>query len=1641
MRGFSVGLYALVGALILLVAVGLPIGNGDASRASTTISQPPMSRAAQTHVPNGFTAFGLRYKGAGLAALALPIVGPVHREQREFDHVGPPSRLELKHALSATRHQAPQQVQTYFEFAQQSVAKIRGIHELQRYFTGRQTSSSTRSPTSRPKFQTFGTPQNFVTGPAVTGINHWWSYEEDTLAGIGKYFVNVSSGNVIVQSVDMSVPNVGIALAFRRTYNSESTRTYANSDGEGPSLYGDNWTNTADVHVAYNQNQTNGSCGIQQGISLFDIDGARYDYAPAGDCVTWIPPAGQFAQLYFDGSGYIDWLKPSGTRYVFEPLVQPNGYAGRAGMIDWIYGRNNNNYLTFNRSWQPDVSDPHNLWRLQVVAEDGRAATLQFANFQALGTPVFRLLQSLTWPDGTTAVTYAYQIYQNGSGGYFPDLTQVTEPSNGASSGPPVQGYSYWAPLPLLAFAQSPSYNANGNGPNYEFGYLNSSTVNVWYFGDVNPEPNDGTNAYMQPSAPHDFGVASFYRKVTITYPPGGGPGTTTWQDSDGHQSSYTWDTAGRVTQRADFTGDPNPGPSTLNSTQSWNTNNDLVSSVDPRGNESDFQFDTKGNLVAAADPAVTFNGNQVRPTRLYSYDAYGNIVAYCDSTETNTDGLSWGNATPSPSDSLCPQLVGSQGAPTNAVSTWSPTPAEPYGELSKFYSPTGYKRSFTYATGSLDNGLPTQIAGTCFSQSSGVQRCPSEQLSYDGHGNLVCDTKGSQAWALQYDVLGRVLAIDDPDDSLRSGCAPVPPGSTVQTRKAYYPNGQLQESQTPAELAGSAWTQFTYDADGNTITELHHFNCPIGQSCGNTTTKWYDGADRVIEVSEPHDSGTFPDGTARDYFTFPWMTRYLYDISSGGSNTFSNTPVTAHGNLFDTQEFLATTPSGGAWTDTKGDAYDALDRQVTALSILPCADQYVSNGITGPLLCASTVEQATTLYDAGQSTYGLVASSTDAAGQTKSLSYDNDGRAVGIGFAPASHTFVNNGKSNTIYSAARTYSLDLNARPLTVTSTFGTRTYTYDGDGNKQQETEPSGGGDSAAGTFAYTYYPDDTTASQTVTPAGNSAFSFNYAYRTDGLRNYDSFLYGSNNYIFSWSYSNAGRLLSIQAPVGLSSTTFSYDGYGRYASEVMAEGTINAFAFDQEGEVTSHFYAPTTSPTPVPTPAIWAYSPRGELDFEKRPTGGTVSTSEYHSANGVHLRSLNGDWDARNGLELGGPPFDGMGSIYDNSWTERRGYGPIGETFDDKNEITTYQEHGTCYFGTDSNSAPGYDAENHQWSTTTRSTTWPLPGRDPNQMCGGGNHNPSHGLTVNLYEWGELGHPVLVFPQSLNAYPLPETLHWAGDNFVYASTSQGVDDVKLDAFAEYIPGQGMRMVDRDFAGNTLDMMDPFGPSIKISQTSQNYSGLTVSTFFYEPRTDEITDGVNTFQGVRTYDQGSVSWTSPDVYKGVVGDPMSQKSYMWNRNNPIDYADPTGFVFMYQHGCLICWPFMPDSMRPKYPGPPPPSQTQLTIGKVLDYILMSSIGPEGETAAATKAMSPRFEAAVKAVLDWLGPEIKQVESKTSDLVLQGKVGNELRQVRFDLTNWHGDPLGPHINVETFEPNARGGYTYTSNSHIYPLGP
>ena len=184
----------------------------------------------------------------------------------------------------------------------------------------------------------------------------------------------------------------------------------------------------------------------------------------------------------------------------------------------------------------------------------------------------------------------------------------------------------------------------------------------------------------------------------------------------------------------------------------------------------------------------------------------------------------------------------------------------------------------------------------------------------------------------------------------------------------------------------------YTYDVDGDVLTETHHHGCAAIASCtSGVTTKWYDGADRLVEVMNPYDP-------QYDYHTYKWLTRYVYDLTNSGAVSLSGpssatttvrstAPFSAYGNLYDTQEYVdlgwSTNDSAPRWVDHLGSAYDAADRKLAsydvALGVAP-RDAYA--------------------YDQTSSTRGFESTHTKPTGAVTTKLYDAAGRLVSMNYS-----------------------------------------------------------------------------------------------------------------------------------------------------------------------------------------------------------------------------------------------------------------------------------------------------------------------------------------------------------------------------------------------------------------------------------------------------------------------------------------------------------------------------------------------------------------------------------------------------------------------------------------------------------------
>lgn len=1318
-----------------------------------------------------------------------------------------------------------------------------------------------------------------------TGINHWWRFEEGAVPGVGRYFVNVATQNLIVQSDDLDIHNAGIDLAFRRTYNSLSQHDAVGSDGATPSELGNGWTSTLDAHLSGN---------ASGGMTVSDIDGARYDYTADGQG-NWLPPAGQHATLItYDGGRTYQWTKKTGTAYIFAtPYITGYGttYQGYSGRLLKVYGRNHNTYIALTYSWSCNVAASNaNLSEVDVSTQAGVTAKLYFASFSG-----HQLLSKLVWPDGVTSVTYSYDADGN--------LVAVQKPLPPNSPATAPEQYIYASGNFV---AESPRFSASGGN---EGGYLavfwtsTRQATGIQGAGLMNFTPSDGLNAVLQP------GVNSGIIQYDFTTIRNVSPGLNEFHDSNGHDTYYYFDTANRVTEVTQWT-----GSRWLAYFQSWDSDDNLTADTDARGYETDYAYDGNGNTVAVAQPQVTAQtstGPQaIRPTQLYSYDQYNNVKAYCDQTWSQTHGKDWDvTGNPGPSDSLCPTTVGTPAQPGAAVMSYVNPTWEPFGELTAIVTPMGYQRTLSYVQSATDNGLPIAVTGTPITQADGTTVLQTnESFGYDASGNLTTYGTGNGTWNLTYDAFNRLTVATDPD------------GHSSYTY--YLSNGEVSKTETAAQHAANAAGTYAFDAgvlhaydvDGDEITQTHHHGNVQG-----TTSNWYDGADRLIEVSLPGDAN------AR-----PVYTRYLYDLSGGSTVSVGGMSVRAYGNLYRTQEYTPTTISvintpsqttAATFADVRGQAFDALDRLVGKISFPPNAN--------------TTPVQATSTYDTSSATLGLLASTTDAIAETATMAYDALGRETGVTFGGDNGT-----------TPSRTYVYDPNGRPAIVTSSvYGAQSSAYDADGHLKSVTEPSGGLTSPA-TIGYDYYPDghrkDLTVQSSALSAPASMPLMTYVYRADGKRTALTFNYGGVGYPYTWTYSSAGRLSSQSDPFTgtaiphdpsiASSATYAtkqwtYDGNGDVqALSLPVVGHYTQMTHDLEGAVSAYTAIPANPASPGAT---------FQMTIGSNIVGETSAVTYLNPPNAApNTHAAVSQFAYQNGhtipyMKLGGYPNNGK-AVYDlvngvrteldaytidSETSHQCGYPNVTkETYDNAGRHTgtnTFLYDETCAGGPYTDTTT-YDAENHPVQAVQNNAvpgdieigTWTMP-------------------------WGPNGHPIALTNSPTGGTPSTAYLHYDGDTLLFTTSATGqLIDVRPELLGIYSTGSnlpysvpatgGFVVQDRDFSELNVSTHGALsytgldyasGPlkNGKVTTTSVAAdAGYPAGPDFSEgPGPDPIlqythADGFSTplgvIQGVRAMDPNLGTWKSPDAYAGDVRDPMSQKPYMWNGNNPYEYSDPSGY-------------------------------------------------------------------------------------------------------------------------------------------------
>jgi RHS repeat-associated protein len=686
-----------------------------------------------------------------------------------------------------------------------------------------------------------------------------------------------------------------------------------------------------------------------------------------------------------------------------------------------------------------------------------------------------------------------------------------------------------------------------------------------------------------------------------------------------------------------------------------------------------------------------------------------------------------------------------------------------------------------------------------------------------------------------------------------------------------------------------------------------------------------------MVEVAMPYDTRNFGPGVPYEFYSFRWMDRYVYDLSqNGGSanlsisdNTGTISGIVAYGGLYKTQEYLPQTShmlgvlsaggySTGAWSDVRGGSFDALDRTVSKYE-----------------LAYGTSAVATNIYDCiGQ--LDLLCSSTNALSQTTTTTYDNIARLKQVTFSGAAPL-----------ADGRTYTYDADGRQASASNSLGTLTTTYDVDGNKTSVSEPASEG--AASLVCYAYYADglrsylgigmlsDSCGTNTAgipqraNPSNNGISQpklFSYSYRNDGLTATQQVNWSTNAaQTFSWSYSPSGRQISQTDPLNnqkvlippnntppgttLGTKQYQYDTYGRVNEVTYPEGyQENSITYDGDDEIVERV---ANQP--------FVLNARGEL-IEQGVTPMTAQAITF-MANGAQV---------------------GNGSTLINN--ERYQAPPTTLQYDLRSGMATaianpqyVQDIGGVAWGYD------YDAAGRQVKATDY-PNWPaLSSPSPEGTNSFDAENHLEQTTINFgslppatVTWGPDQHQRVNTTYTSSEQKLVANAHWDGDDILFAGGAM----LYIGKFAVMTISGDLEVFDRDETGNsqtehgTSASGAPFGTWFDSwsvggvrsvltynpkAQHPVNVLLATGSCGFYEtdlpytyypcpqwslPFAMKRTDGYSMLggivQGARTYDPTSGQWITPDAYAGNVENPMSQKPFMWNNNNPVEWSDLSGY-------------------------------------------------------------------------------------------------------------------------------------------------
>lgn len=667
------------------------------------------------------------------------------------------------------------------------------------------------------------------------------------------------------------------------------------------------------------------------------------------------------------------------------------------------------------------------------------------------------------------------------------------------------------------------------------------------------------------------------------------------------------------------------------------------------------------------------------------------------------------------------------------------------------------------------------------------------------------------------------------------------PNGQT--TSYTYDSLGRLKSTVYPIVGGVTAFRNYTYD-DVNNILTLTDEN-------GHVTKQYFDGLARETKVERWNGSSLFSSAT----FTNNWLDAVASKTTAAG-NTYT------YSYDWNGRETKVTNPDT-TYSKTIYDDVNNLKTNIDERGHKTIFAYNWNNWLTSVKQYNSTSNYYLTTYSYDLS--GNVVSATDGKNQQTSYQYDDLNRLTTTTFPTSPST-----------TETRTYDSSGNLRTRT-TANGSTIFYAYDGLNRMVKVTYPGSGG-----TVTYTYDADNNRLS-TVNPSSTDYYTYDARSRVTNSTEY----VGGVKYQTLYSYDKANHVVQITYPDSYV-LSMTYDGVNRLKT-VGGFATMGYTVDDKiskttygDGEITTYTYDSRDRPTRI-------YDYYYTTVHNKQVLNKVLDLNyTYDGTGNVFTINTNAEtyhYDWLNRLNYTSGPWGTISYAYDQVGNRVRmvqgstttySYGSFNRLSSAGTTTYTYDANGNTI--TKSGGwIYSYDYANRlvkvtKSGSTMQSNYYDGDGKGVKQVAGSSTFTYSYrGLNI-LYEKNVTGSTTTV------------TKHF------YAG---GLQVAKLVGTSAYYLHQ-------DALGSTR-VVATASVSIKFSSNyvpyGNNYGVTGKEAFMYTGKIDDSATGLYYF-GARYYDPSIGRFVTQDSQRGNMNDPMTMNLYIYARDNPERYVDPTGHMF-----------------------------------------------------------------------------------------------------------------------------------------------